>query len=240
MKSRKQGFGYNERLFSGGIRSRLHLARFHWFADAVNRLGCPTDSILELGCFDGKILDFFKTPPTRYVGLDANWEGGLDKARARWANRAGCSFFKVTSPEEIQLKDSYIFQLAVAMETLEHVPPAMVDGYLRIISAHLDGYLFVTVPNEMGPVFLLKWLAKRILNGDAHEFSFAELANSTLCRTHKVPRRQHKGFDYRSLLAEIDKYFTPVEVSGHPFGFLPLSLCFGIGIIAKSKKPMSI
>lgn len=235
MKSRKQGFGYNERLFSGGIRSHLHLARFHWFVDAVNRLGCPTDSVLELGCFDGKLLDFIKTRPSRYVGFDANWEGGLDKGRARWADRAGYSFFKVTAPEEIQLADSDVFQLAVAMETLKHVEPAMVDGYLRVIAAHLDGYLFVTVPNEMGPVFLLKWLAKRFLNGDAHEFSFAELVNSAFYRSSRVRRNQHKGFDYRCLLAEIGRYFTVLEVSGHPLGFMPPSLCFGVGIIARSK-----
>ena len=31
MKSQKDGYGYNERLFSGGLRSKLHFARFQWF-----------------------------------------------------------------------------------------------------------------------------------------------------------------------------------------------------------------
>ena len=75
--------GYNQRLFSGGPRAWYHLARFRWIQAEVARRGCRTDSLLELGCFDGKLLDFIQPAPRRYVGFDANWEGGLDLAAAR-------------------------------------------------------------------------------------------------------------------------------------------------------------
>lgn len=235
MKSRKDGYGYNERLFSSGLRSKLHFARFQWFTSEVRKRNCHTNSVLELGCFDGKLIDFLPRKPSRYIGFDANWEGGLDLAKARWGGAANFLFLQASSPDEMRLKSSDVFDIAVAMETLEHVPPNMVDGYIRKIAQHLEGYFFVTVPNEKGVVFLAKWLATRILSKDAEHYSLSELANATLGRMDLVARREHKGFDYVSLVKNIEKYFDVIDVSGHPLGFLPYSLCFGIGIVAKSR-----
>jgi 2-polyprenyl-3-methyl-5-hydroxy-6-metoxy-1,4-benzoquinol methylase len=235
MKSKAHGAGYNERLFSGGFRSQLHLARFRWFAAEVAKRGCATDRVLELGCFDGKLLDFVPASPSRYVGFDANWEGGLDLARAKWAHRPSCSFHLATSPEDMRLAADDRFDIAVAMETLEHVPPDMVDGYLRQIADHLDGYLFITVPNETGPVFLGKWAAKAMLGGDPERYSASEVLNATLGRTDRVQRREHKGFNYRKLVAEIENHFEVIEVGGHPLGFLPPAMCFGIGVVARRR-----
>jgi SAM-dependent methyltransferase len=235
MKSMKEGYGYNERLFSGGLRGKLHAARFQWLAAEIASLDCPVTSVLELGCFDGKLIDFLPAQPSRYVGFDANWEGGLDLARTRWANQPGFSFFKALAPEDMRLHDSDVFNIAVAMETMEHIPPPMVDDYLQKISEHLNGYFFVTVPNEKGLLFLIKWLVKRILSGDTEDYSLAELVNATLGRMNSVARREHKGFDYDELLARIARHFDIIKVSGHPFGFFPHSLCFGIGIVARSR-----
>jgi len=232
-------YGYNERLFSGGLRSRLHYARFQWFRARILKLSDPIESVLELGCFDGKLITFFPRKPSRYVGFDANWEGGLDIAKRKWTNESQFSFYKAISPEEMNLDSNDIFSIAVAMETLEHVPPQMVDGYLRKIAQHLNGYLFVSVPNEKGFLFLVKWLAKKILSKDAEHYSISELINATLGRMDRVVRREHKGFDYDLLIKQIAQYFDVIDVSGHPFGFIPHSLCFGIGIVARTKMPAS-
>src|SRR5712692_4127618 len=200
MKSQKDGYGYNERLFSGGIRSRLHFARFQWLSFEVTRRNCLTDSVLELGCFDGKLIDFLPRKPSRYIGFDANWEGGLDMAKARWADAPNFFFLQASSPDEMHLNSNDVFNIAVAMEIFEHVPPHMVDGYLRKIAQHLKGYFFVTVPNEKGITFLAKWLAKKILSKDAQHYTLSELANATLGRMHLVARQEHKGFDYESLV----------------------------------------
>jgi len=240
MKSKEDGYGYNERLFSGGLRSMLHYARFRWFLAKGKSLNCQIDSILELGCFDGKLLNFLPNKPSKYIGFDANWEGGLDIAKFKWANEPNYAFYKATSPEEMHLERNDIFSVAVAMETLEHVPPQMVDGYLRKISRHLNGFFFVSVPNEKGFLFLVKWMIKKVLSKDAKQYSISELVNATLGRMDKVARREHKGFDYDLLVKQIEQYFDVVDVSGHPFGFLHHSLCFGIGIVAKSKTSESL
>ena len=236
MKSLKDEHGYNQRLFSGGLRSRLHLARFRWFAAELASRNIPAGSVLELGCFDGKLIDFLPAKPSRYVGFDANWEGGLDLARERWSQTPGYSFLKATTPDEMVLDRQEVFDLVVVMETLEHIPPQLVDGYLEKMARHLNGYFFVTVPNEKGIVFLAKWLAKKLFSRDAARYSFAELLNATLGRMTRVTRREHKGFDYDALIVEIKKHFDVIEVSGIPSGFLPPFLSFGVGIVAKPRR----
>lgn len=135
----------------------------------------------------------------------------------------------------MNLSANDVFDIAAAFETLEHVPPQMVDGYLRKTAQHLKGYFFVTVPNEKGVVFLAKWLSKNILSSDVQHYSLSELMNATLGRMDLVDRQDHKGFDYDKLIVDIEKYFDVISVSGHPLGFLPHSLCFGVGIVAKSR-----
>ncbi|MEZ2355015.1 hypothetical protein [Caballeronia sp. RCC_10] len=75
-----------------------------------------------------------------------------------------------------------------------------------------------------------------MLSKDAHAYTFDELVYATLGRMDRVKRNEHKGFDYAALVRQMRKYFDIVEVSGHPFGFLPARLCFSIGIIAKPKQ----
>jgi SAM-dependent methyltransferase len=238
MKSREKGHDYNERLFSGGLRSKLHLARFHWVSDQIKRLGCPADAVLEIGCFDGKLLQYLEHPPARYAGFDANWENGLDLARERWGDRPGWTFTEAEDAEALGL-DGEVFDVAVVMETLEHLTPETVDGYLRAIAAHLDGYLFVTVPNEKGLVFLSKYTTKKLLGGGTERYSFGDLVNATLGRMHKIDRTkhagEHKGFDYRWLIGEIGKYFDVQQVQGLPMGSLPPAMNYGVAILAKSK-----
>ena len=229
---RKQvNVGYNERLFSGGLRASLHYARFRWFQDRLKKLRFKCKSVLEIGCFDGKLIDFL--PKTiDYLGYDANWEGGLNLAREKWKAYPQFSFQFARSADDIKLEDDRRFDIAVAMETLEHMPPEMVEGYLRKIAKHLDGYLFITVPNEIGPVFLFKWLFKKLFFRDAQPYTFIEFANEIIGRTQFVKRDEHKGFNYSQFIQEIEELFEIVEISGHPIGFMPPYLNVGVGIIA--------
>jgi len=85
--------------------------------------------VLELGCFDGKLIDSCPKKPTCYKGFDANWERGLDQAKEKWKTHPNYSFFKASIPEDMYFEERERFDIAVIMETLEHVPPDLVDGY---------------------------------------------------------------------------------------------------------------
>ncbi|MCX8039361.1 MAG: hypothetical protein N3B15_02135 [Planctomycetota bacterium] len=192
---------------------------------------------MELGCFDGKALHFLPHFPEIYVGFDANWEGGIDIAHQQWAHMPQFRFIKATTPEEMVLQDNEIFDVGICMETLEHIPPALVDGYLCKIARHLKGHFFVTVPNEKGVVFLAKRLAKKMMGHEVEPYTSAEVLHAVFGRMHKVARREHKGFDYAGMIQQIARYFSIERVNGIPsFGILPPSLCLGVGIVAKSRQ----
>jgi SAM-dependent methyltransferase len=233
----KDKSGYNDRLFlSGGLRSYLHFARFKWLKAELIRLKCSCSSVLELGCFDGRAIEWLPRRPWRYLGLDANWEGGLDSARNKYGRLPGYMFKQVTDPSEVLFGNEDRFQIAIAMETLEHVPPEKVQEYLAKIAMRLDGYLFITVPNEKGLVFLLKHLTKRFVSSDYQQYTFKEILNAFLGRMQFVARNQHKGFDWTVMVADVEKLFDVVLVQGVPFGkILPPSLCFGVGVLARKR-----
>jgi hypothetical protein len=227
---------YNERLFRSGLRRRFHMARFAWVTRMVRRHGIPCDAVLEIGCFDGRLLDHLPCRPVRYAGFDANWEGGLDDARRRFGAAPEWRFTEARRAEDMGLGPGERFDLAVSLETLEHVPPAEVEPYLRTVAEHLDGHFLITVPNEIGPVFLFKWLVRVAKSPSRGRHGFREIVWATLGLARRIPRHEHKGFDYRHLVAQVNRHFDVISVTGHPFGILPAWLCPGIGIVARSRR----
>jgi 2-polyprenyl-3-methyl-5-hydroxy-6-metoxy-1,4-benzoquinol methylase len=224
---------YNDRLFAGGLRRYLHLARFRFVANDLRQRMPTVRSILELGCHDGRLLACLPTLPEHYVGFDANWEGGLDLARAAWADYPNLSFRMVQSVKDIDLGPNDQFDVSVCLETLEHLPPNEVDFYLAKLAEHTRRYLYVTVPNEIGPVFLAKWLAKTFFYGAAPKYTGSELLNAVIGRTEKITRDQHKGFDYRKLKDQVSRHFDIVSICGLPIANVPEALSFGIAMVAK-------
>jgi hypothetical protein len=228
---------YNERLFEGrSIRSFLHNARFEWFRNRVQKHVSSPFSMVELGCFDGRLIEFCPQPPLRYAGLDADWEGGLTAALKRFDGHPQWHFYKARDASAMRDLPSASFAVGASLETLEHVPPELVDDYLRELARVIDGWLFVSVPNEKGPAFLAKYLAKRFVMRSAQPYTPSEIWHATCGRMAMVERVEHKGFDWQSLIRQIEKYFEVVAVESIPFKSLPKSAAFTIGVIARSRQ----
>lgn len=226
---------YNERLFSGDrVRRFYHLARFHWVRERVERHLGPDLRLVELGCYDGRLLDTLGDRVIEYAGFDANWSGGLDLARRKYRGRTDVTLIEAEHPRDFDSFPTGHFNVAAALETLEHVPPELVPGFLDQLQRVTRGHLFVSVPNELGPVFLAKYLAKRAFYGGVQPYSPAEVVAATLRRSDKVRRDDHKGFDYRHVVAEVGKRFEILEVSGIGALGLPAALAPTVGIFART------
>lgn len=225
---------YNERLFTGGFRRRLHLSRFYWLQKSLVKLECKPESVFEIGCFDGKTIHYLPVKPKRYLGYDANWEGGLDLAKNNWHHIRSYEFINCKNPDDIKANE--LFDISICMETLEHLHPTSVNQYLEILSKYTINYSFMTFPNEIGILFSLKYLIKRMIGLSPEPYTFSEFINSSLGRTYKVIRNEHKGFNYKELLEVISKHFQIIELTALPFEWLPLSFGFSIAVIAKPKK----
>ncbi|MCC6265352.1 MAG: methyltransferase domain-containing protein [Bryobacterales bacterium] len=201
-------------------------------AQQVRKRSSSPPSVLETGCFDGKVLNFITPTPRRYLGLDANWEGGLDLAKIKWAEFPGAEFRKCQTPEEVPTGER--FDVAIVMETLEHLPDDVLDGYIARLREVTDGYLLVTSPNESGPVCFAKQIVKKALLGGS-SFSWADIWNATLGLTRRIVRDEHRGFNYRHFIETLRKSFDVVSVQGIPFPWAPPYLNFTVGIVLAPK-----
>lgn len=225
---------YNKRLLQSRFRRKIHTARFNWLTERVNTLGIPCDNVLELGCFDGKAIEYLNNPK-RYVGYDANWEGGLTLGNEKWKDRPNTHFYEATEPHHLDVGFTEKYDLCICQETLEHIPPELIEPYLEKISQQLNGHFLVTVPNEKGLIFMTKFFANRLGGKKSKSYSFSEFVNASLGNMEKVERWQHKGFDHAALARQIGKYFDIEKIQGLPMKGVPVSLSFTIAITAKTK-----
>ncbi len=230
---------YNERLFDGkSFRSKLHVSRYIWLQKKIKQYNPAAESILELGCFDGKTIDFLAKPPLQYEGYDANWEGGLDLGKKKWKDFPHYHFKLCTKLADFQ-PAANSFDISVCQETAEHLPIEDMDTYMQRLANATKTYCFISVPNEKGIIFLLKHLTKKLTQEkkEQEDVSLKELFYSTFGNLKKVKRnvKHHKGFDYSELKKDLQKHFDIVESNGLPFTSLPVSLNFTVGFVCKKK-----
>ncbi len=227
--------GYNERLFgSSALRRWHHEARFRWLSRTLHRLGCDPDSVFELGCFDGKAIRSLPRVPSRYVGCDANWEGGLDLARNAWRATPGIEFRECRAPSDIRL-DGETFDAVICMDTLEHLPPDALPAYVDLLARATRGFVLLTVPNEKGIAFAAKYLVKAILGGN-DPYTLREALDAARGRLDRVARSEHKGFDYAQVVRLLGRRLAIESVSGIPFGGLPVAWNASVGIVLRANR----
>lgn len=225
---------YNEKLFSGGLRGGLHQMRFRWLQQQLRE---PEDSysLFELGCFDCRSLRYIPRPK-RYVGADAGWEGGINDAQMSFTNTKWMELVMAQSVHDLAPYEGQRFDYSMALETLEHIPDAVLRGYVEFLAKVTKKKLLVTVPVEIGPVFLVKHMVKSIFSdlasGDTDTYTWSEIYWATRGRVEHVQRFEHKGFDYRKLIALLREYFNVTRVEGIPFRAFPY-LSFQVGIVAE-------
>jgi hypothetical protein len=231
---------YNERLFDGkSFRSKLHHARYRWVNRWINTWKLEPYSMLELGCYDGKTIDFLDNKPTIYSGYDANWEGGLDIAKVKWKDNTAYAFHTCESPEEFS-NDQLLYDISVCLETLEHIPAKDLEDYIKMLSIKTNKYCLISVPNEKGIVLFFKHIIKSITQSkkETESYTLKELLYGSIGKINKVERIDcgHKGFDYNALAVIVEKYFTILKIESIPYSRIPKSLGFNVGFVLEKKK----
>lgn len=219
---------YNERLFNKGLRKHMHLSRFNWLKKKCEEYNACCDNVVELGCFDGRSIDYLPVRPSRYYGFDAGQGGGIIDAIEKYKDY---TFFVSSSPDDLKkLSNS---SLVISLETLEHIKPEILGDYFSVIHDIMaeDAYFIITVPNEMGIIFLLKYLSKKLYYGITSDYSFKEIIAATTSQMRFVTRNNHKGFDWQDMTKQLQKQFKVINVEGVQVAWLPPSLNVTIGII---------
>lgn len=229
---------YNQMLFNGGLRGRLHKMRFEWLKR--NLVAQPDSySLFELGCFDCRSLTYLPKPK-QYLGADAGWEGGINDAQMNVINKPWMELLVAHSAHDLGTHAHRRFDYSIALETLEHIPTAVLKGYIEFLANVTKKKLFITVPVEVGPVFLIKHLARRLFksrHGETEAFTLKEIYWATMGKAELVQRYERKGFDYRALIKQLEQYFVITKIEGIPFKAFPY-YSFQVGVIAEPiRKP---
>lgn len=120
-------------------------------------------SAIELGCYDGKSINYLTYPPEKYEGYDANWEDGLGLFKIQWVNKPNYQAHLSHSINDFN-NENQKFDLAICMETLEYLPRKDILLYLEKLSTSCNNYAIITVPNEIGILFFIKHICKSILS----------------------------------------------------------------------------
>lgn len=227
---------YNERMFSKGLRGKLHSARFLWLANQLRKHGIHKTSVFELGCHDARTIDFLEESGLkidRYLGVDANEHGGIEMAKERFGGRAGFEFIAGAEPSAIHQPEEP-YDLFICMETFEHVPEEVVDGYLARIKEVVKGTLFITVPIERGLPFITKHLARGMMTREHRDMTRQEFWGHLFGRFRGLRHDGHIGFDDRRLVRQVAKHFN-IE-SLHAIGpAIPIKVMgFQRGIVASN------
>ncbi|HLF16849.1 MAG TPA: methyltransferase domain-containing protein [Candidatus Thermoplasmatota archaeon] len=213
-------------------------SRFAWVRRTVAAEPTAPRSFVEVGCFDGETLAWLPQAPETYLGVDANWEGGLDRARSRWQGRPGVEFIDCKDPKD--LDRSRRFDAGICLETLEHLPDPLAAAYLDYFAEVLHGPLLVTVPVEIGPMLAAKHVVRRLGGWEPRTYARGELLAGFLGRSSKVRRHEHKGFDYRALLAALEARFVVTRVKGLPMRWLPRWANYSVAIVARPRRPGAV
>jgi hypothetical protein len=210
--------------------------RFTWLKKQLPK-EADSYTLFELGCFDCRSLKHI-AKPQRYVGADAGWEGGINDAQMTFVNTPWVELIMAHSAHDLGIYASQKFDYTMAMETLEHIPDALLAGYIEFLAKVTRKQLLITVPVEVGPVFLAKYITKRFVSGlenaETASYTWKEVYWAMRGRVEHVARYEHKGFDYRLLIKQLEQHFDIVRVEGLPFQAYPY-LSFQAGIVAVPK-----
>jgi 2-polyprenyl-3-methyl-5-hydroxy-6-metoxy-1,4-benzoquinol methylase len=226
---------YNERLFNTSrLRYFYHDARFRWAAKRLTH-DYKTCSLFELGCFDGRFLTTVKEHVDRYFGMDADWEGGLSQAKARYNLENRYTFKQSVNPADLSVLKDNSYDCAVSLETLEHIDPELLPAYISEIARIVRGHFYVSVPNEKGLMLLIKHLAKVITGVPTDEYTISEFWSAVLGKMDKVGRLEHKGFDHDALRKLLSEHFIIEQKIALPFSRLPTMFGATIAIVCRSK-----
>lgn len=174
-----------------------HLRRYAIARDFLD-VG-PESSVLDYGSGDGYLLESLlqRAPIERLTALEP-----IDFLQAQLAQRFGGRMRVVSSSSDLV---SGSFDRIACLEVLEHLQPDVVLETLGEIERLLepDGILVVSVPIEVGPTALFKYIAAVALTRMDRRYSVAEILRATLgLRVPRDPTMKflpHKGFDYRAM-----------------------------------------
>jgi 2-polyprenyl-3-methyl-5-hydroxy-6-metoxy-1,4-benzoquinol methylase len=215
-----------------------HGSRFRMGVDLVRPYAGRR--LLDYGCGDGTFLALVHDLFPNAVGAEID-SGLVTSGAERFAAFPGLSF---VDPRQLDAEPAGSFGVVVCMEVLEHCTDDQVGVVLARIHrlAARDGLVVISVPNETGPVLMVKQVARafaalRGVSGYEYRerYSAAEMLrmmrpgegtpverpvySAVSAPGHLSRWHGHKGFNWRALRRRVAERFTVRETRFSPLGW---------------------
>ncbi len=179
-------------------------------------------SILDIGCGPSSIFREIISinENIKYTGIDIR-EDFIALSNKRYSRYKQFKAIQVDCEE--YLKRNKEFDLIISFDSFEHIPLDKRNNIINLISRTNCKYLFVNVPNEIGPAILVKNLGSLLMGYIRHkEYSFKDTLNAFFYRLDSIETHYdgHKGFDWRVMNYTL-KYYFDVKIKTSPFSAIP-------------------
>jgi SAM-dependent methyltransferase len=217
-----------------GVIAWSHRARFEM---GLRLIGAAPRRVLDYGCGDGTFLAMAADRVGEGRGADvaADQVRDCQSRLAGFANLHFCSVDDLAGPEHATAYD-----VVTCMELLEHCTTANIEVVLDDLArlATPDGRVIVSVPVEIGPMFLCKLVLRKMAAwrrlSDYKYYESYSLRNALRMvfarRTTAFERpayggpagpvHSHYGFNWRSLRERVREHFLLERTCFSPLGFL--------------------
>ncbi len=233
--------GYEKTQSFNGITKFLHSIRYKNLSALVENIASTKSGklkIVDIGCGPAKSYQVIKN-----LGIEFSYLG--IELREDFSNLAIDRYSQYDNFQIIN--DSienafYIFNdadLIIGLETFEHIPESILVRTIEAIGKSNFGYLYFTVPNEIGPAIIIKNVGSLLMGYQRYrEYKWSETFAAGTYNLDSVGRHGtgHKGFDWRWLAQTARQNCKIVKITKSPFQFVPKFISPSIGFICVNDK----
>lgn len=219
------------------ITKFLHSTRYSNLIEVAGRVSRLRGAlnVLDIGCgtcrayeaLDQSGLEF------RYRGIEIR-EDFAELVRARHESRENFTISVGTVSNFLHSFDGY--DLIIGLESFEHIPEPLVVRVIEAIAKSDVPYIYITVPNEVGPALLVKNFGSMLMGYSRHtEYSAIETIRAGFYQLNKVGRHGtgHKGFDWHWLAQTLRQHFTIIRNTRSPSEYIPLPFSPSVGFVCR-------
>ena len=189
--------------------------------------------IVDIGCGDSSAYAVIKA-------LDINFDYIGIELRKDFCDIANKKYNQYQNFKIIQGSVENHFEIfsdadvIIGLESFEHIPSWLVVRTIEAISKSSFMYLYLTVPNEVGPAILVKNVGSALMGYERHlEYEWRETFFASIYDLDRVERHGtgHKGFDWRWLAQTLRQNTTILKKTSSPANFIPKFISPSIGFI---------
>lgn len=192
-------------------------------------------NILDLGCGtcnSFKILN--EKFLINYTGIE-NETRIVNLAKERYDNFDNFNIINCDNEKFLTGKNINNYDLIICFDTLEHMNLNSAMIVLKSLKKMNFKFLYINIPNELGPSILIKNFGSMIMGYQRHkEYSLLETIYASFFLLNKIPihNQNHKGFDWRKIRRQLYALYD-IKIHSNPFKFLPSLISPSIFFICK-------